>query len=136
MTCVSPSDSTPERCLSHTPPSVHRPALSLSRALEFFFDDVTQDLVVQRQVCIHLLELAVLFLQLLQATNMADIHAAILRFPFVQGRPRYTVLTRDNVSGYSAPNCLTALTISVSLCLPFFMMTKLIVFVNFNSVLF
>ena len=102
MTCVSPSDSTPERCLSHTPPSVHRPALSLSRALEFFFDGVTQDLVVQRQVCIHLLELAVLFLQLLQATNLADIHAAILRFPLVQGRPRYTVFTRYNVSGYSA----------------------------------
>jgi len=46
---------------------------------ELFFDDILQDPVIQRQVGIHLLEAAILCLQLLEPAQIRSLQAAVLR---------------------------------------------------------
>ena len=101
-----------------------------------FFDDVPQFLIVQCQVCIHLLQFAVLLLELLQALHLAHIHSAILRLslPLIKRCHRDTMLSGHQFCGYAAfqlTDGIHHLRLAVSGLLH---MTKLIVYVYFHSV--
>ena len=53
-------------------------------ALEFFFDDLAEDLVVQGEIGVHLLELGVLFFEFLQFLKLANLETAVLPFPLIE----------------------------------------------------
>ena len=134
MTCVSPSDSTPERCLSHTPLSVHRLAFSLPRALEFFSMTsrrIRLSSARSAYICLRLrFSSSSSFRRCTWLTSM-PLYFAFHLYKVVLDIPCSRAITSPDIP---LSNCLTALTISVSLCLLFFIMTKIIIFVNFNSV--
>ena len=56
----------------------------LSYWARVFFDDLTEDFVVQGEVCVHLLELGVFFFEFLQLFKLADFETAVLPFPLIE----------------------------------------------------
>jgi hypothetical protein len=53
-------------------------------ALEFFFDNLAENLVVQGEIGVHLLELGVLFFEFLQLFKLTDLETAVLPFPLIE----------------------------------------------------
>lgn len=53
-------------------------------ALEFFFDDLAENLVVQGEIGVHLLELGVFFFEFLQFLKLANLETAVLPFPLIE----------------------------------------------------
>ena len=53
-------------------------------SLEFFFDDLAENLVVQGEIGVHLLELGVFFFEFLQLFKLANLETAVLPFPLIE----------------------------------------------------
>ena len=61
------------------------PAISLrASGVRVFFDDLTEDFVVQGEVRVHLLELGVFFFEFLQLFKLTDLETAVLPFPLIE----------------------------------------------------
>src|SRR5262249_56540678 len=84
------------RSLAHRPQPYAGPWAS-----PVFCGDVLQGAVIQRQVSHHLLELAVLFLELAPPSQLADLQAAILRLPAIVGPSTDAELSADVRDGLS-----------------------------------
>jgi len=54
-------------------------------ALKFFFDNILKHFMFQTQIRIHLFQAPVFFFQFFQPLQFTDSHAAIFRFPLVEG---------------------------------------------------
>src|SRR5690606_19049668 len=66
------------------PPSPTPPPSAPAWALPFFSERLLQDAFVQREIGYELLQLSVLFLELLQFTQLRDTQAAVLLLPAVE----------------------------------------------------
>lgn len=62
-----------------------------------FFDDLLEYPIIQRQIRIHLLKLAVLFLEFLQPFDLADLHTAVLALPVVECGSGYAMFSCDGL---------------------------------------
>ena len=67
-----------------------------------FFDDLLEYPIIQSQICIHLLEFAVLFFERLQPFHMADLQAAVFALPVVERCSGYAVFSCDGLGIYTA----------------------------------
>ena len=71
------------------------------RALQLFWDNILQDLMIQAQFGIHLLQSAIFYLQFPKLFQLIDIHAPIFCLPFVIGRPADAMLPAKICDWYS-----------------------------------
>src|SRR6056297_879539 len=88
----------------HALSSRSRPARDARWPSELFFDDILQDLVIQRQISVHLLQAPILGLELLESAQVRRFQPAVLRPPLVERRVTdaqlsANVLHRDTLLG-------------------------------------
>ena len=53
-------------------------------ALEFFFDNLAENFVVQGEIGVYLLELGVFFFEFLELFKLANLETAVLPFPLIE----------------------------------------------------